>query len=107
MRKVILVAGREYLGTVATKGFLLGVLLMPAMILVMSLVAPRLMTNDPPRVEGEIALIDPTGVVTEGVRAYLDPDAMLQRRAATTERVLDELPDDVRNVAEGPMSRRR
>ncbi len=79
MRKVILVAGREYLGTVATKGFLLGVLLMPAMILVMSLVAPRLMTNDPPRVEGEIALIDPTGVVTEGVRAYLDPDAMLQR----------------------------
>ena len=101
MRKVILVAGREYLGTVATKGFLLGVLLMPAMILVMSLVAPRLMTNDPPRVEGEIALIDPTGVVTEGVRGYLDPDAMLQRRAATTERVLDELPDDVRNVAEG------
>lgn len=101
MSKVILVAGREYLGTVATKGFLLGVLLMPAMILVMSRVAPRLMTNDPPRVEGEIAVIDPTGVVTDGVRAYLDPDAMLLRRAATTERVLDELPDDVRNVAEG------
>ncbi len=101
MNKVILVARREYFSTVATKGFLLGVLLMPAMILVMSLVAPRLMTNDPPRVEGEIAVIDPTGVVTQGIRAYLAPDAIRQRRAATTERVLDELPDDLRNVAEG------
>jgi ABC-type Na+ efflux pump permease subunit len=97
----MLVAGREYLSTVTTKGFILGVLLMPAMMLVLSLVAPWLMTSAPPRVEGEIAVIDPTGVVTQGLRAYLDPDAVLRRRAVTTEQVLEELPEGVRTAAEG------
>lgn len=101
MRKVMLVAGREYFGTVATKAFVFGILITPIMLLVMALVFPRLMTDRAPRVEGEIAIVDPTGGVTQGVRAYLDPEAMVQRREESARQALDEMPADVRNAIGG------
>lgn len=82
MKKIWWVARREFLATVTTKGFIVGVLLTPAMIAMMILLFPRLMNEKTPRVEGEVAILDPTGQVAEGVRTYLAPEAMAERRAA-------------------------
>ena len=43
MNKILLIAQREFLTTVANKGFIFGLFLMPALIGVAVLVGPRLM----------------------------------------------------------------
>ncbi len=82
MKKIWWVARREFLATVTTKGFIVGVLLTPAMIAMMILLFPRLMNEKTPRVEGEIAILDSTGEVADGVKTFLAPEAMAERRAA-------------------------
>src|SRR5262249_3176735 len=42
---------------------------------------PRLMNEKSPHIEGDIAIVDPTGVVAPGVREYLVPTAIAARRA--------------------------
>ena len=45
MTKVLHVAIREFLATVLTRGFLIGLLIAPLMILFMATVLPKLMRN--------------------------------------------------------------
>ena len=45
MRKVGFVAAREFLGTVLTKGFIVGVLMTPVLLTIVFAVAPRLMAQ--------------------------------------------------------------
>lgn len=87
MKKIWWVARREFLATVTTRGFIVGVLLAPAMILMMILLMPRLMNERSPRVEGEIAIVDPTGQVAAEVGSYLAPQAMAARRDEEKRRV--------------------
>lgn len=81
MRKVVVVAVREFVATVATKGFVIGVLVTPALIGAMILLMPRLLDEEAPRVKGRVALWDPTGTVAPGVAERLAPEAMAERRA--------------------------
>lgn len=79
MKRVLRIAGREFEATVATKGFIFGLLITPLLLLLIAVVFPRLMTKAPPKVVGEIAVIDATGRVAPGVREYLLPEALAQR----------------------------
>lgn len=94
MRKIFHIATRDFLATVNTKGFIIAVCL-PLFIYAMIAVGfPRLMNNRAPSVTGQIAVIDPTGLVIAGVREYLSPEALAERRNASFNR----------SAGSGPMS---
>jgi len=102
MRKILHVAVREFLSTVLTKGFIIGVLVTPLLISVMVIVMPMLMNEEPPRIEGEIAVIDPTGEVVRGLTDYLKPEAIAERRSETqakAKEVMEQIPGGAANVA--------
>lgn len=99
MNKTAHVALREFLSTVATKGFLIGILLPPVMIGLMSFLMPRLMKNDAPKISGEVAVADPTGAIVGRLESYLSPAAIAERREAVRRRVEQQTPEAVRAVA--------
>jgi ABC-2 type transport system permease protein len=101
MRKILDVASREFLSTVMTKGFVIGMLVMPIMIGIFVMVIPRMVNRTPPKVVGEIAILDPTGQVTEGLRAYLRPERFLARSEETSRRVAEATPEALRKAAAG------
>jgi ABC-2 type transport system permease protein len=68
MNKVWQVAVREFVATVFTKGFIIGLLLVPIIGGIVAVTLPRLFGNANFSVEGEIAVVDPTGVVLPRVR---------------------------------------
>jgi ABC-type Na+ efflux pump permease subunit len=88
MNKLLAVAWREFTSTVMTKGFLIGVAIMPAIMFVMVLVIPLLISDKPPKTDGTIAVIDRTGgvvspaITEEAIRAKLEERARFVREAA-------------------------
>ena len=71
MKKVWQIAGREFVATVFTKGFVIGLLIVPLVGVVLVLIGPRLFGERNPTVEGEIAVIDLTGVVLPHVSSVI------------------------------------
>ncbi len=61
MNRTLLVALREFVSTVGTKGFIIGTLVFPAIMIVAIVLVPRLIDDKPPRYVGEIAVIDRSG----------------------------------------------
>jgi len=100
MSKVMHVAVRELLATVATKGFIIGVLVTPIMIGVVAVAMRWMITKPPPRTVGEVAVIDASGRVTEGLAAYLRPEAMADRRQQFLARVRGEASERLGPLAE-------
>jgi ABC-2 type transport system permease protein len=82
MKKILHVAGREFMATVTTKGFVFGILVAPVLIGILIYFIPN-MTKAPPKVEGQVVVIDPTGAVADGVAAYLTPERFAERREKT------------------------
>ena len=80
-KRVGLIASREITTTILNKGFLFGLLIMPAMFAIIAVVAPRIM-NSRPQVRGQVAIIDATGQVASALRAAIDPATVEKRRAA-------------------------
>ena len=78
MSKIWLIAKREFVATVFTKGFIIGLLVVPAIGAIMALFGPRLFGNRNFLIEGQVAIIDPTGVV-----ARRAGEGMAERREAT------------------------
>jgi ABC-type Na+ efflux pump permease subunit len=101
VKRIWLVAAREFLAAVANKGFVFGLLLMPAMAAVVAVLLPRLVSAPAAPVRGQVAVIDPTGVVTDELRAMLAPSAIARRRLDTARRALSDAPGIVRDVAAG------
>jgi len=85
MKKILFIARREFLATVLTKGFLIGLLFMPAMLAIGFTIAPRLMRQQTRALEGVVAVADPTGVVASRLRTAVQPEAVAARRGAETE----------------------
>ena len=100
MTRILHVALRDFVATVATKGFIFGLLIMPALLGAFLVVGPRIFDDDAYRIEGEYAVIDATGVVLPEMRAALDPEAVARRRLEEFRRNLAEAPDMVRSIAE-------
>jgi ABC-2 type transport system permease protein len=82
MRKIGLVAKREIVTTVSAKGFIIGILLMPALFALFILAVPRIMGSASPVVVGEVAVIDASGRVTSQLRKAIEPAAIRERALA-------------------------
>ena len=103
MKKIICVAKREFLATVTTKAFIIGMFLTPAMIGVFLLIFPRMVDRTPPKVVGEIAIVDGSGQVAEGLRDYLRAERYVQRREEQSREAADAAPEAVKSiVAQSP-----
>jgi ABC-2 type transport system permease protein len=99
MRRVWLVAQREFVAAVMNKGFVIGLLVMPAIVALLIMVMPRLMSTQGSQIRGDIAVIDPTGQVFDGLRAGLTQEAITRRRTEGARRALESAPAPVRTVA--------
>jgi len=99
MRRVWLVASREFLAAVANRGFVIGLLLMPAVFAGIVALMPRLMESPGEQIRGEVRVIDPTGQIFDGLRSALTTEAITRRRQESTRRVLENAPEAVRAVA--------
>ena len=80
MNKTLHIAIREFMATVATKGFVIGLVVLPLVILIMILGMRYLFNEEAPRIEGEVAVIDPTGEIHDRITGYLRPEAIAERR---------------------------
>ena len=99
IRKIGLVAKRDFVATVTTKGFVLGLLIFPALIALGALVGPRFIsTAQSPQVAGEVAIIDSTGVVGVELRETLSPSAIEARRAANARREIAQAAPGTENT---------
>ena len=80
MQRIWMVAARDFTATVSGKGFLLGLLLMPVLIVVFAVLGPRILNSRSPDIVGQVAVVDPTGAVSSGLREALAPEAIAARR---------------------------
>ena len=101
MKRVAYIAAREFVATVSTRGFIVGLLIVPAIIAVGIALGPRLFLPRSPQIRGEIAIVDPTVQVTAELRATLNPQRIVERRAEMARQVLAAVPDEVRQFANG------
>src|SRR5688572_22472033 len=92
MRKILLVAKRDFLATVTTKGFIIAIMVPVVTFAAIVLAFPRMMNNRVPAIKGKVAVIDQTGQVAQGIRLYLDPQAMAERRDALFNRAIESGP---------------
>ena len=86
--RIGLIARREFVTTVSTKGFVFGLLMMPALIAGIITIAPRIMNARSPQVHGDVAIIDRTGQLAGELRSALAPAAIEARRTAALQRTL-------------------
>ena len=80
MTRILHVALRDFVATVVNKGFLIGLLIVPVILSLMAILGPRLFNEDGYLIEGEYAVIDPTGVVLPEMHQVLDPEEVVRRR---------------------------
>jgi ABC-2 type transport system permease protein len=99
---MLYVAAREFSTTVMTKGFVFGVLITPALIAVLIYLMPRRVTRVPPKIEGQVAIVDPTGRIAPMLADYLTPQRFAERRAKEREAIQGEAPEAVRRMSEAP-----
>jgi len=100
IRRIGYIAVREFLGTVMTRGFLIGVLILPALLALAFTLGPRLLNQRSAPVRGQIAVVDPTGRVAGELREAATPQAIGARRAEAARRVMAAAPAAVREAAE-------
>ena len=98
MKKILRIAEREFLATAGTRAFIFAVLITPALIAALLVLTPRLLRQGPPKVDGEVAVIDPSGQVTAGLQAFLQPGRIAERRQEVLRRMSESLPQALREV---------
>jgi ABC-2 type transport system permease protein len=101
MKRIGRIAVREFLATVLTRGFVIGVLLLPGLLAIAFTLGPRLLNQGSAVVRGQIAVIDPTGRVAAHLRASITPQAIAARRAEAARRAMAAAPAAVREIADG------
>jgi ABC-2 type transport system permease protein len=69
--KVWQVAIREFVATVFTRAFIIGLLVFPALVTLGVLLGPRLFAQRAVSIEGQVAVVDPTGKVASEWRSAL------------------------------------
>ena len=99
--RIGLIAGREFQAAVMNKGFVIGLLLMPAIIAAVIVIFPRVINQRAQGVKGEIAVIDRTGQISGSLREALSTDSLTRRRVEGAKRALENAPAAVRTVAGG------
>jgi len=101
MRKILLIAQREFLITVSNKGFLFGLFILPLMLGAALFFGPRLLSaSRSPQVVGRVAVMDPTGQVLPELRSTLSTSAIKTRQEENARRQLADVPEANRAFAE-------
>lgn len=91
--RIWMIAARDVKATLTNKGFLIGLIMMPAMILLGVTVVPRVLgAITGPQVTGDIAVIDASGRLLDDLRAALDPQAIAARRGRALAQSLGTAP---------------
>ena len=80
LRRIGLIAARDYKAVITSRAFLVGLLIMPVLMLIMFVLMPRLLGSRSPQVSGEVAVIDPTTRVTAELQRTLLPADIENRR---------------------------
>lgn len=79
MNRMLLIAWREFASTALTKGFIIGGFVVPAVILVVMItLLPVLLKDEGPAIEGEVSIIDQTGVLADDIARRLSPEALAE-----------------------------
>ena len=99
MKKLLLIAQREFAATVSTRAFAIGIIGAPLLMGLFLFAMPRMMRNDAPKIGGEVCIIDSTGQVAEGLQVYLKPEEMARRREDTSRKIQEAVPAVVTQVA--------
>ncbi len=99
MKKIFLIAKRDFLATVGTKAFIIGLLILPAMIGIFALIGPRLFSPKNFQVKGEVIVIDPTGRVTQELKKNFDPAKIAARQKEEAGKALSSAPQQIRQLA--------
>ena len=97
--KIWLVARREFMAAVFNRGFLIGLLMMPALLALFTVIMPRIFLPRPVHVTGDVAVIDPTGRILPALRTSLAPETLSAGRERDARRVMAEAPPMARNLA--------
>jgi ABC-type Na+ efflux pump permease subunit len=100
MTRVFQIAVRDFLATLGTKAFIIGLFVLPALILIFIAIGPRLFNPNTFQAQADIAMIDPTGQVMPEVRSMLEPRALAARAADDTREALSAAPEAVRKIGE-------
>jgi ABC-type Na+ efflux pump permease subunit len=95
MSKVWRIAAREFVATVFTKAFIIGLMVLPVMIVIFAFLGPRLFGSVAFAVKGEVTVIDPTGLVLPELRAGLTQGTSAAELVDLIRRNRAEVADDV------------
>jgi ABC-type Na+ efflux pump permease subunit len=87
MRKIWWVARREFVAAVVTKGFIIGVLILPLTVALLVLVLPAVVNKQAPRIEGTVAVADAGGEVLPLVARELSAEVLARQRVRINSRV--------------------
>jgi ABC-2 type transport system permease protein len=98
-RRILLVAQREFIATVSTKAFIIGLLIMPVMLGVAAIVFPRMLNPRNFQTRGEVEVIDPTGRAIADIRTAFSQERMAERREEQARQLLNQAPAAVREIA--------
>jgi len=96
--KILHIAIREFVATVGTKGFILGILMVPLLLGLAIIAVPLLINEKPPKIDGEIAILDPTGELVEALREQLAPQAIAERRGQLEKKIKEAAPEQIRRL---------
>jgi ABC-2 type transport system permease protein len=99
MKNIFLIAKREFLATVATRAFIIGLLIMPAMIGLFALIGPRLFSPKNFQAKGEIVIMDRTGQVAPEIKRSFDRARLIARQQEEANKALSNTPPQVRQLA--------
>jgi len=98
-QRIWLVATREFLVTVSSKGFLIGVFVMPLIGLALAFAIPKIMNQRGAQIDVEVALIGPGGTLAQTLRNELDPEVIIARRNAGRRAALEQAAPGTADVA--------
>ena len=110
MRRVLRIALRDFLAVVARKSFVLGALVTPAVIAAIIHLGPRylhMLDQADLRIEGEFAVLDPTGRVLPEMERALDARGMAEGELQELRRNLGQAPESARALAEAAIEQAR
>jgi ABC-2 type transport system permease protein len=98
MSKILQIAWREFVATAMTKGFIIGLVAMP----VIMLAVPLLTNFKTPAVQGEIAVLDRSGAgIDARLAESLSPEAFAERRRKVQARIDAVMPEAIRGLQGG------
>jgi ABC-type Na+ efflux pump permease subunit len=89
-KRIRLIAAREFLVTVSSKGFLIGVFVMPLIGLALTFAIPKIMNQRGAQISVEVALIDSSGTLADTLRRELDPAVITARQNAGRRAVMEQ-----------------